>query len=951
MKRLIGQPHLIFSVENPRFAVTQKGINHGQALNWLKDLGENVIDSDGKYGSEEPSIIISNPKHKESILKLARDAGQESIIYSDGKRHKIIYLNGPQAGQMVSGEGTVFHDQKPNDNYTHFKDQNGKDVYFTHNFDFGKSEELDKGAMGDWQKEGYKITHKGDPKDLSTPLEISAMSPSGEIVGKVSIGRSIKTTKKGKQLILTAIPRIHEEHRRKGLASSMYQYAENITGGKVEPDVSTTLAAKKMWAKPDRPFGGKHKYFQHLISKTEDLDKAKKEEQRKIFGSYGSKKGKKKYIEIVENFARNKLNIEPVKVASVDELETKYGRPIQEIPDSIKAENYWKKAGSTGKYIFKPSFFEKDGKWHVAHLGTEKSLIHELAHIIRANKSIPELDAAMQRGFGAIKVSGLKASKEAKAKGATEKDLIEARKKSNQFAYPGEYETMGLEQMISRYLGLPANTTYSYIENEKNPPKNVQVSMKTGEPIHRKVPTKSGQTKHLTHLSENVPQELKDKFNRFISGQIVYNPNKGWEESGSINSKINRRQEKLQQQSNKSFNKEELDKGAKGDWQKEGYSIKHQIFPNGLYIQAFDPKGKHAGSVRLSIKNDSLHPDYTEILPEHQRKGLASSMYNYAKDIIDKKTGKQHEIVRGETQSEQSKALWSQPNRPFGKSEDLDKGAKGDWQKEGYKIKINKEDSVIHSGPRVSAIKNGKEVGFVRIVPDGKHITAYDTYVNKKHRRKGLVNAMYFYAEKALNKKFKSAKLQTKEGETFWKQPNRPFGKSEELDKLTKGFEELFGFLAKAKANIIYIATDGDNIGASVERAALSNDIKEIKKQDKIIKRGNQAIRKWIKKRHGSIYIDGGDDISFTIHKKYLDEIEELRNKYHEATGYTITVGVGDSISEAAHAMIYGKLKGKNQVNKWTPEIESIISQHDKKPETAEEKYQKEGLLAQKSNK
>jgi|GEM_PF-5243025 len=189
--------------------------------------------------------------------------------------------------------------------------------------------------------------------------------------------------------------------------------------------------------------------------------------------------------------------------------------------------------------------------------------------------------------------------------------------------------------------------------------------------------------------------------------------------------------------------------------------------------------------------------------------------------------------------------------------------------------------------------------------------------------------------------------LKDQTGKDFYFTHNFDFGKSE-LDVLTKGFEDLFKLLSKAQKNIVYIATDGDNIGASVERVALSNDIKEIKKQDKIIKRGNQVIRKWIKKHHGSIYIDGGDDISFTLHKKYLNEIEDLRNKYHEATGYTITVGVGRSISEAAHAMIYGKLKGKNQVNEWTPEIESIISQHDEKPETPQEKYQKEGLLTKK---
>lgn len=109
---------------------------------------------------------------------------------------------------------------------------------------------------------------------------------------------------------------------------------------------------------------------------------------------------------------------------------------------------------------------------------------------------------------------------------------------------------------------------------------------------------------------------------------------------------------------NKFIKSESLHKGAKGDWQKEGYKINHQVLPDGLYIQAFSPEGKHAGSARLSLKENKLHPDYTEVLPEHQRKGLASSMYNYAKNVMEKKTNKLHEVIRGETQSEQAKKMW-----------------------------------------------------------------------------------------------------------------------------------------------------------------------------------------------------------------------------------------------------------------------------------------------------
>jgi hypothetical protein len=107
---------------------------------------------------------------------------------------------------------------------------------------------------------------------------------------------------------------------------------------------------------------------------------------------------------------------------------------------------------------------------------------------------------------------------------------------------------------------------------------------------------------------------------------------------------------------------QKLDKGAKGDWQKEGYKINHQVLPDGLYIQAFNSEGKHAGSARLSLKENKLHPDYTEILPEHQRKGLATSMYDYAKNIMEKKTNRPHEVIRGETQSEQAKKMWEKNN-------------------------------------------------------------------------------------------------------------------------------------------------------------------------------------------------------------------------------------------------------------------------------------------------
>jgi hypothetical protein len=143
---------------------------------------------------------------------------------------------------------------------------------------------------------------------------------------------------------------------------------------------------------------------------------------------------------------------------------------------------------------------------------------------------------------------------------------------------------------------------------------------------------------------------------------------------------------------------------------------------------------------------------------------------------------------------------------------------------------------------------------------------------------------------------------------------------------------------------VIYVATDGDNIGASVERAAMANDMDTIIAQSAKIKAGNEVIRSWALSRDGKIYIDGGDDVSFVIDQKYADGLDKLRLLYQETTGHTVTIGIGNNIPSAGHAMLYGKLNGKNKCVTWTRDIEEELDRiaHDLTPE---EKIKEHGLL------
>jgi 8-oxo-dGTP pyrophosphatase MutT (NUDIX family)/GNAT superfamily N-acetyltransferase len=134
---------------------------------------------------------------------------------------------------------------------------------------------------------------------------------------------------------------------------------------------------------------------------------------------------------------------------------------------------------------------------------------------------------------------------------------------------------------------------------------------------------------------------------------------------------------------------EDLAKGQNGDWKKEGYEIwasPNPIFdedgeevdddPNSFTVYAQHPKHGDVGTARFRIHRGELIPDDSDgdnavsVDENHQRKGLASGMYQEAENFSGMR------VRPSSWQTEPGKALWNQPNAPFGKSEQLKKGSK-----------------------------------------------------------------------------------------------------------------------------------------------------------------------------------------------------------------------------------------------------------------------------------
>lgn len=140
---IVTKPHFIFSAENPLHPSKNiLNLNTDQMITALREMGYEPVLSQGKYGATETSIIIPNitKKDAEALHQLAKDLGQDSSIFSTGKKHEMRYHHGEKAGSSIYGEGSVLHDKTPDDLYTQLP--NGET--FTHNFDFDKPKQSGK---------------------------------------------------------------------------------------------------------------------------------------------------------------------------------------------------------------------------------------------------------------------------------------------------------------------------------------------------------------------------------------------------------------------------------------------------------------------------------------------------------------------------------------------------------------------------------------------------------------------------------------------------------------------------------------------------------------------------------------------------------------------------------------------------------------------------------------
>ena len=126
----------------------------------------------------------------------------------------------------------------------------------------------------------------------------------------------------------------------------------------------------------------------------------------------------------------------------------------------------------------------------------------------------------------------------------------------------------------------------------------------------------------------------------------------------------------------------------------------------------------------------------------------------------------------------------------------------------------------------------------------------------------------------------------------------------------------------------IYLAGDGDSIGAKVGQAMLHDDDEGLKAVSGKINQGQDLVSQWLASVGGEMISAGGDEFVAKIPAQAdMNSLEQLRQQYSATVGATLTIGTGSSMSEAGKALIYGKLNGKDQVKPYDESVDSYLQQ------------------------
>lgn len=115
---------------------------------------------------------------------------------------------------------------------------------------------------------------------------------------------------------------------------------------------------------------------------------------------------------------------------------------------------------------------------------------------------------------------------------------------------------------------------------------------------------------------------------------------------------------------------------------------------------------------------------------------------------------------------------------------------------------------------------------------------------------------------------------------------------------------------------ILYVRVDADSVGDQIELALLEGDTEKAQIIHNQVQESMKELRIFAERNFGEILMQGCDDIFFKMFDaaENFERLEAARIEFLNRSGFTLSVGVGSSSTEALLNLTKAKLLGKNRI-------------------------------------
>lgn len=142
--------------------------------------------------------------------------------------------------------------------------------------------------------------------------------------------------------------------------------------------------------------------------------------------------------------------------------------------------------------------------------------------------------------------------------------------------------------------------------------------------------------------------------------------------------------------------------------------------------------------------------------------------------------------------------------------------------------------------------------------------------------------------------------------------------------------------MATLQSGSVYLSVSADSVSKELVRATRGDDPDRLRQIHQAIETGNDLWRSWALANSGDILSMGGTELRLRVPTEKLKDVAELRRRYAESIGSSVSVGFGTKLSEADQALQAAQKTGGDQILMYSPKIADLMKEPEEPIQKAE---------------